>query len=101
MSSIHSIKGWVQCFLVHVVMNKCFFLTLKNNLEQIRLIVFEKNANRLTPTHSNSEKSDAIEPKTRRLGYSNNQLNCQQVKVSISLSETILINCFRKPESDF
>jgi len=59
---------------MYVVMNKCFILNPKKNLEQIRLAVFEKNAKtRLTLTHSNSEK--ILSPR-QRLGYSNNQFNC-------------------------
>jgi len=42
-------KGWVPCFSMQVVMNKCF-LNSEKNLAQIRLVVFEKNA------HFNSVK---------------------------------------------
>jgi len=37
-------KGWVQCFSMQVVMNKCFLLNPGKKLAQIRLVVFEKNA---------------------------------------------------------
>jgi len=43
-------KGQVQCFSVHVVMNKCFLLNPEKDLAKIRLVVFEKS------THFNSEK---------------------------------------------
>jgi len=49
-----------------VVMNKCFLLNLEKKLEQIRLVVFEKNAPLIPKMTSPS----------RRLGYSINQLNC-------------------------
>jgi len=55
------VKARVHCFLMQVVMNKCFLLNLKNkNLAQIRLVVFEKNAP-LIP------KNDITEPKARLL----------------------------------
>jgi len=38
------IKGRVHCFLMQVVMNKCFLLNPEKNLAQIRLVVFENNA---------------------------------------------------------
>jgi len=57
-------------------MNKCFFLNHEKK-EQIRLVVFEKNA------HFNSE-NDVTE--SRRLGYSNNQLNCKQRKSQFQAS---------------
>jgi len=47
MLKIILIKGREQCFLMQlmqVVMNKCFLLNPENNLAQIRLVVFEKNA---------------------------------------------------------
>jgi len=47
-----------------------FFLNPKKNLAEIRLVVFEKNAKN---AHFNSEKMTSP---VRRLGYSNNQLNC-------------------------
>jgi len=57
---------------------------LKKNLVQIRLVVFEKNA------HFNS-KNDVIEPKVRRLGYSNNQLKTvNRLKVSFRLPKTMV-----------
>jgi len=49
------IKGRVHCFSMQVVMN-CFLLNLEENLAQIRLVVFEKNAP-LIP------KNDVTEPK--------------------------------------
>jgi len=52
-------KGWVQCFSVKVVINKCF-LNLEKSLEQLRLVVFEKNV------YFNSD-SDVTEPKARLL----------------------------------
>jgi len=54
---------------------------------QIRLVVFKKNAP-LIP------KNDVTKPKARL--YCNNQLNCDKLKVSLSLS-----NGFRKPKTDF
>jgi len=54
---------------MQVVMNKCFHLNPEKNLAFNYLVVSEKNAKRtLIP------KYDVTEPKTRRLGYSNNQL---------------------------
>jgi len=49
----------MHCFLMQVVMNKCFHLNPEKNLAQIRLVVFEKNAKNtaLIP------KNDATEPK--------------------------------------
>jgi len=41
-------------------MNKCFLLTLKKSLTQIRLVLFEKNAPLIL-------KNDVIEPKARLL----------------------------------
>jgi len=58
---------------MQVVMNKCFLLNPEKNLVQIHLVVFEKNAKN---AHTLIPKSDATEPKVRRLGYSNNQLDC-------------------------
>jgi len=56
---------------MQVVINKRFFL---NPGKKIRLVVFEINAkNCSTPLHANSEKMTSP---SRRLGYSNNQLNC-------------------------
>jgi len=55
---------------MQVVMNKCFLLHPGKNLAQIRLDVFEKNAK----THTLISKNDVTETKSRRLGYSNNQL---------------------------
>jgi len=66
LSFINKLKGWVQCFSMQVVMNKCFLLNPEKNMVQISLVVFEKNAS-LIP------KNDITKPKTRRLGYSNNQ----------------------------
>jgi len=62
-------KGRVHCFSMQVVMNKCFLLNLEKNLAQIRLIL-EKNAKNATLI----PKNDVSEPKSRKLGYSNNQL---------------------------
>jgi len=45
---------------MQIVMNKCFFLTLKKNLTHIRLVIFEMNA-LLIP------KNDVTEPKARLL----------------------------------
>jgi len=59
-------KGWVQCFSMQVVFNKCFLLNSEKILAQIRFVVFEKNAP-LIP------KNDVTESKTRKLDYSNNQ----------------------------
>jgi len=56
---------------MQVILNK-FFLNLGNILAYIRLVVFEKNAKPLYSTHFNSQK---ITSPSRRLGYSNNQLN--------------------------
>jgi len=52
-------KCRVHCFLMQVVINKCF-LNPENNLAQIRLVVFEKNAP-LIP------KNDVTKPKARLL----------------------------------
>jgi len=60
----------VHCFSMQVVINKCFLLNpekKKKKMAQIRLVIFEKNAP-LIP------KNNIIEPKARRLGYSNYQL---------------------------
>jgi len=35
-----NIKGRVHCFLMHVVINKCFRLNPEKKLAQIRLVVF-------------------------------------------------------------
>jgi len=51
--------------------NKCL-LNSEKKLAQIRLVVFEKNAKN-TPL---IPKNDVTKPKTRLVGYSNNQLNC-------------------------
>jgi len=69
-SSLYSIKGQMHCFSMQVVMNKRFLLNLKKKLAKIRLIVFEKKSTPLIP------KKYVTEPKTRRLGYSINQLKC-------------------------
>jgi len=37
------LKGRVHCFSMQVIMNKCFLLSPEKKLEQIRLVVFEKN----------------------------------------------------------
>jgi len=50
---IKKLKGWVHCFSMQVVMNKCFHLNPEKNLAQIRLAVFEKNTKN---AHFNSEK---------------------------------------------
>jgi len=73
-------KGQVQCFSMHVVMNKCFLLNPEKNLTKIRLVVFEKNAKSLNSDTLQFRKHDVPDPKTRRLGYSFNQLNCYLVK---------------------
>jgi len=52
-------------------MNKCF-LNPEKILSQIRLVVFEKTQK----PHILIPKNNVTEPKARRLGYSNNQLNC-------------------------
>jgi len=46
---------------MQVVMNKRFSQTLKKNLAQIRLLVFEKNAK----THTLFPKNDVTETKAR------------------------------------
>jgi len=51
----------MQCFSMQVVMNKCFSQTLKKNLAQIRLDVFEKNVKK----HILISKNDVTEPKAR------------------------------------
>jgi len=77
---------------MHVVLNKCFVLTLKENTAKIRLVVIEKNA---TTTHFNSEKwRHRAAGKAILITGSVNRL-----KVSFRLSETK--NGFRKPEIDF
>jgi len=56
-----ALKGRVHCFSIKVVMNKWFFLNPeKQNLAQIRLVVFEKSTP-LIPIN------DVIEPKIRLL----------------------------------
>jgi len=44
------LKNRVQCFSMQVIMNKCFLLNLEKKMEQIRLVVYVKNA------HFNFEK---------------------------------------------
>jgi len=56
-------KGWVQCFSMQVVVNKCFLLNPEKNLAQIRLVIFEKNAK----THTFISKNDVTKPKARLL----------------------------------
>jgi len=63
-------KGRVRCFLMQVIMNKCFLLNPEINLAQIRLVVFEKNAKKRTSLFKKMTSP------SRRLGYSNNQLKC-------------------------
>jgi len=60
----------MQCFAMQVVLNKCFAVNPEKNLAQSRLIAFEKNAK---TTNFNFEKMTSP---SRRLGYSNNQINC-------------------------
>jgi len=55
---------------MQVEMKKCFVLNPEQKLAQMCLVVFEKK--RLTLI----SKNDVTEPKARRIGYSNNQLNC-------------------------
>jgi len=38
------LKGRMQCFSMHVVINKWFLLNPEKNLAQIYLVVLEKNA---------------------------------------------------------
>jgi len=40
---------------------------MEKNLAQIRLVVFKENAKLLTPTHSQFQKNDVTEAKTRLL----------------------------------
>jgi len=54
-----SLKGRVHCFLIQVVMNKCF-LNLEKIFAQIHLVVFEKNAPLVLI-------NDVTEPKARLL----------------------------------
>jgi len=61
-----TLKNRVHCFLIQVVMNKCFLLNPEKNLAQIRLVVFEKKAPLIS----------GMTLPNRRLGYSNNQLIC-------------------------
>jgi len=63
---------------MQVVMNKCFPVNLGKSLAQIRLVVFEKNV------HYNSEKR-----RHRAEGYSNDQLNCYQVKSQFQSSGSL------------
>jgi len=42
--SAENLKGWVQCFSMQVVMNKCFLLNPERFLAQIRVVVLDKNA---------------------------------------------------------
>jgi len=51
-------------------MNKCFLLTLKKIWHRSVLSFFRKTQK----PHTLFSKNDVTEPKTRRLGYSNNQL---------------------------
>jgi len=65
---LHSFKGWVQCFSMQVVMNKCFLLNpekkKKNwHLAQSCLFVFKKNAKNA----SLIPKNIITEPKARLL----------------------------------
>jgi len=53
------LKGWVHCFSMQVVINKCFLLNPEKKA-QIRLVIFEKNA-LLIP------KNDVTDPKARLL----------------------------------
>jgi len=62
---------------MQVVINKCFLPNPEKNSAQIRLVVFEKNAN--------NSKNDVTDPKATRLGYSNNQLKDSFKLVSGSL----------------
>jgi len=54
-------------------MNKCFLLNPEKKLAQIRLVVFEKNAKN-APLLSKNEVTE------QKASYSNNQLNCIQLK---------------------
>jgi len=51
-------------------MNKCFFLNPEKKMAQIRFVVFEKNAENAPFIPKNDVTYN------RRLGYTNNQLNC-------------------------
>jgi len=62
-SANYNLKGWVQCFSMQVVMNKCFYLNLKKNLVQIHLVV-PRNMQKM---HTLILKNDITEPKTRLL----------------------------------
>jgi len=62
------LKGREQCFLMQVVMNKCFLLNPEQNkISRRSFLSFSRKK------HFNSEK---ITSPSRRLGYSINQLNC-------------------------
>jgi len=64
------IKGRVHCFLMQVVLNKCFHLKSEKKISADPFCRFrEKRKNApLIP------KNDITEPKARGLAYSNNQL---------------------------
>jgi len=42
--ALKQFKCLVECFLIQVVINKCFLLNPEKKLAQIRFVVFEKNA---------------------------------------------------------
>jgi len=66
-SALSNIKGPVYCFSMPVVMKKCLLLNLENNLAQIRLVVFEKNAKNAQLRRTSIPKNDVTEPKARLL----------------------------------
>jgi len=55
-------KGQVHCFLMQVVIKKCFLLNPEKNLAQIRLVVYEKMQKRTFKS-----TNDVTEPKARLL----------------------------------
>jgi len=57
-------KGRVNCFSMQVVMNKCFLLNPVKILAQIRLVVFEKNAKKLTFNFSTFSYSTVLTSQT-------------------------------------
>jgi len=82
-------NSWVQCFSMQVVMNEYFLPNPEKNLAQIRLVVFEKNAKMM---HFHSEK---ITSPSRRLGYFNYQLHCEQVQIQFQVSETMIFESLK------
>jgi len=67
------LKGQVQCFLMQVIINKYFLLNLEKIGTDPSYRFREKREN---PINSDTLHFQKIMSLNRRLGYSNNQLNC-------------------------